>query len=275
MKKKKLIFSEIKNKKKDVLHMKNLFKIVEVRQLNRNYLLLVCAAETKNSVNDEYSAFDYTGNEEKEIDNNDNSAIDNVMVSELCKGVEFDNKTIQNDDQIYEGADEKNDLQQDECTKIIVENGFNGDEGCTAIEENEVDLDERLAIVESEVNPDERHTAIRNDINGHKGASIDRKEVHSNKEPANKKKRCRTQEDRTKRDLEEHLLIPGCNTCKRKKCAKNIGEDVRLKTNSTFWKLDFTGRRHWFESNILIIPIFRFRVDRKKYVGRIQREKTE
>ena len=163
----------------------------------------------------------------KKIDNNDNSAIDNVMVSELCKGEGFGNKVIQNDDQIYECADEKNDLQQDECTKIIVENGFNGDKGCTAIEENEVDLDERPAIVESEVNPDERHAAIRNDIEGHKGASIDRKEVHNNKEPANKKKGCRTQEDRTKRDLEEHPLMPGCNTCKRKKCAKNIGEDIR------------------------------------------------
>ena len=110
------------------------------------------------------------------------------------------------------------------------------------MEGNKMDLDERPAIVGSELNTDEQHTVIRNDLDG-------------NKEPANKKKRCRMQEDRTKRDLEEHPLMPGCNTCKRKKCPKNIGEEVRSKLNSTFWKLDFTGRRHWFDSNILIIPM--------------------
>ena len=85
---------------------------------------------------------------------------------------EFDNKTIQNDDQIYEVADAKNDLRQDERTQIIVENSYNGGEGYTAIEGNKMDLDERPAIVGNEVNTDEQHTTIRNDLDG-------------NKEPAN------------------------------------------------------------------------------------------
>ena len=67
-------------------------------------VLGLCAAETENSViNGEYSSFDYTtGNEEKKSDN-DNSDIDNVLVSELCKKCEeFDNNAIQNDVQTYD-----------------------------------------------------------------------------------------------------------------------------------------------------------------------------
>ena len=75
-------------------------------------VLGLCAAETENSViNDEYSSFDYTTGDKEKKSDNDNSDIDNVLVSELCKKCEeFDNKTIQNDDQIYEVADAKNDL---------------------------------------------------------------------------------------------------------------------------------------------------------------------
>ena len=83
-----------------------------------------------------------------------------------------------------------------------------------------------------------------------KGAVVDRKEVHRDEEPAE-----RTQEEWTKPALEEHPSMPGCNNCKRRNCAKNIGEKVKSEINSTFWKLDFTGRRHWFDSNILIIPM--------------------
>ena len=66
-----------------------------------------------------------------------------------------------------------------------------------------------------------------------------------------KRKRARSLEEKSKRNLEQHPLLQPCK-CERKKCYQNHPEEERIYINQLFWNVNFNARRQWLDANISI-----------------------
>uniref|UniRef100_UPI00358E51E8 uncharacterized protein isoform X1 n=1 Tax=Myxine glutinosa TaxID=7769 RepID=UPI00358E51E8 len=70
-----------------------------------------------------------------------------------------------------------------------------------------------------------------------------------------KKKRRRTDEQKTAYNKLKYPLLDPCKDSCRKSCSSKINNDRRQIINDTFWGLSFRERRFWLDGHILINPI--------------------
>ena len=65
-----------------------------------------------------------------------------------------------------------------------------------------------------------------------------------------KKKRARTQVEKSERNAKEYPVLQPCKESCSKRCITNFSSDDRALINSRFWKLSFTERRQWLAAYI-------------------------
>ena len=84
---------------------------------------------------------------------------------------------------------------------------------------------------------------------GHESIDVERMRKCHNVNVDNKvkrRKRARTQLDKTKTNLEKFRMLPACEASCFRKC--KFTEYNRLAINQKFWKLTFGERRHWMQT---------------------------
>ena len=65
-----------------------------------------------------------------------------------------------------------------------------------------------------------------------------------------KKKRARTQVEKSERNAKKYPVLQPCKESCSKRCITNFSSDDRALINSRFWKLSFTERRQWLAAYI-------------------------
>ena len=65
-----------------------------------------------------------------------------------------------------------------------------------------------------------------------------------------KKKRAKTQVEKSERNAKKYPVLPLCKESCSKRCITNFSSDDRALINSRFWKLSFTERRQWLAAYI-------------------------
>ena len=65
-----------------------------------------------------------------------------------------------------------------------------------------------------------------------------------------KKKRAKTQVEKSERNAKKYPVLPPCKEPCSKSCITNFSSDDRALINSRFWKLSFTERRQWLAAYI-------------------------
>ena len=66
-----------------------------------------------------------------------------------------------------------------------------------------------------------------------------------------KKKRARTQVEKSERNAKEYPVLQPCKESCSKRCITNFSSDDRALINSRFWKLSYTERRQWWQHTLI------------------------
>ena len=100
---------------------------------------------------------------------------------------------------------------------------------------------------------------------GHESIDVDRMRKCDNVNVDNKvkrRKRARTQLDKTKTNLEKFRMLPACEASRSRKC--KFTEDNRLAINQKLWKLTFGERHHWMQTFVEEVEVAQRKTKRKQ-----------
>ena len=83
-----------------------------------------------------------------------------------------------------------------------------------------------------------------------------------------KKKRAKTQVEKSERNAKKYPVLPLCKESCSKRCITNFSSDDRALINSRFWKLSFTERRQWLAAYINQVDV-KNKTSQEKNDGRL------
>ena len=83
-----------------------------------------------------------------------------------------------------------------------------------------------------------------------------------------KKKRAKTQVEKSERNAKKYPVLPPCKEPCSKSCITNFSSDDRALINSRFWKLSFTERHQWLAAYIIQVDV-KNKTSQQKYGGRL------
>ena len=83
-----------------------------------------------------------------------------------------------------------------------------------------------------------------------------------------KKKRAKTQVEKSERNAKKYPVLPPCKEPCSKSCITNFSSDDRALINSRFWKLSFTERRQWLAAYINQVDV-KNKTSQQKSGGRL------
>ena len=83
-----------------------------------------------------------------------------------------------------------------------------------------------------------------------------------------KKKRARTQVEKSERNAKKYPVLQPCKESCSKRCITNFSSDDRALINSRFWKLSFTERRQWLAAYINQVDV-KNKTSQEKSGGRL------
>ena len=83
-----------------------------------------------------------------------------------------------------------------------------------------------------------------------------------------KKKRARTQVEKSERNAKKYPVLQPCKESCSKRCITNFSSDDRALINSRFWKLSFTERRQWLAAYINQVDV-KNKTSQQKSGGRL------
>ena len=130
-----------------------------------------------------------------------------------------------------------------------------------SVQENEIDICEEILthLADTSVQPDLNPNPINqgpadvlhlvNSI-GTPSNNMPLRESTNVLENGLKKKRARTQVEKSERNAKEYPVLQPCKESCSKRCITNFSSDDRTLINSRFWKLSFTEHRQWLVAYI-------------------------
>ena len=130
-----------------------------------------------------------------------------------------------------------------------------------SVQENEIDICEEILthLADTSVQPDLNPNSINqgpadvlhlvNSI-GTPSNNMPLRESTNVLKNGLKKKRARTQVEKSERNAKEYPVLQPCKESCSKRCITNFSSDDRALINSRFWKLSFTEHRQWLAAYI-------------------------